>query len=104
MKLWSTALTVNNVSFARVHINRGIFQGDSLSPLLFIMCLTPLSDILNCTGKGFHISGSSSVVRHLVYMDDLKLYGRSQAEIESLVHTSNLYFNDICMDIGAAKV
>ena len=36
-------------------------------------------------------------------MDDLKLYGHSQAEIESLVHTSNIYFNDICMDIGAAK-
>ena len=26
-----------------------------------------------------------------------------QAEIELLVHTSNIYFNDICMDIGAAK-
>ena len=55
MKLWSTTLTVNNVSFGKVHINRGIFQGGSLSPLLFIMCLAPLSDILNCTGKGFHI-------------------------------------------------
>ena len=37
------------------------------------MCLAPLSDILNRTGKGFHISGSSPVVSHLVYMDDLKL-------------------------------
>ena len=67
------------------------------------MCLTPLSDILNRTGKGFHISSSPSVVSHLVYMDDLKLYGRYQAEIESLVLTSNIYFYYICKDIGAAK-
>jgi len=36
-------------------------------------------------------------------MDDLKVYGRSQAEIESLVHTANIYFDDICMDISATK-
>jgi len=36
-------------------------------------------------------------------MDDLKLYGRSQAEVESLVHTANIYFDDIGMEIGAAK-
>jgi len=53
--------------------------------------------------KGYHLSYSPVTVNHLVYMDDLKLYGRSQAKIESLVHTSNIYFSDICIDIGAAK-
>ena len=66
MKLWSTTLNVNSVSFGRVHINRGIFQGDSLSPLLFIMCLAPLSDILNRAGKGFHFSGSPTIVSHFI--------------------------------------
>ena len=36
-------------------------------------------------------------------MDDLKLYVRSQAEIESLMHTANIYFDSICMDIDVAK-
>jgi len=67
------------------------------------MCLTPLSDILNCTGKGYCLSNSPVAVNHLVYMGDLKLYGCSQAEVESIVHTSNIYFSIICMDIGAAK-
>ena len=52
---------------------------------------------------GYHLSNPATVVNHLVYMDDLKLYGRSQAEIESLVHTANIYFDDVCMQIGAAK-
>jgi len=36
-------------------------------------------------------------------MDDVKLYSRSQQEIESLVHTVNIFFDDICMEIGADK-
>jgi len=36
-------------------------------------------------------------------MDDVKLYGRSKQEIESLVHTVNIFFDDICMQIGANK-
>ena len=79
MGLWSTKLTINNQVLGNVLINRGIFQGDSLSPLLFVMCLAPLSDILTDTQKGYHISNSATVINHLVYMDDLKLYGRSRA-------------------------
>ena len=88
-------MNVNDAPLGKVHINRGIFQGDSLSPLLFILYLAPLSDILKHTGKGYHLSNSHVAVKHLVYMDDLKLYGCSQAEIESLVHASNIYFSDI---------
>jgi len=36
-------------------------------------------------------------------MDDVKLYGRSQQEIESLVQTVSILFDDICMQIGANK-
>ena len=36
-------------------------------------------------------------------MDDIKLYGRSQQEIESLIRTVNIFFDEICMSIGAAK-
>ena len=42
-------------------------------------------------------------INHLVYMDDVKLYGKSQQEIESLVHTVNIFFDGICMQIGVNK-
>ena len=35
-----------------MQIRRGIFQGDSLSPLLFFMALNPLSKELKRTGYG----------------------------------------------------
>uniref|UniRef100_A0A803SMP7 Reverse transcriptase domain-containing protein n=1 Tax=Anolis carolinensis TaxID=28377 RepID=A0A803SMP7_ANOCA len=46
MEHWKTELFVGNESYGLVNIRRGIFQGDSLSPLLFIIAMIPLSTIL----------------------------------------------------------
>ena len=46
MKQWNTELQYNGQKLTSVDINRGIFQGDTLSPLLFIITLIPLSIIL----------------------------------------------------------
>ena len=42
MKAWRVNLACNNESQGRVDIKQGIFHGDSLSPLLFVLCLIPL--------------------------------------------------------------
>jgi len=36
-------------------------------------------------------------------MDDVKLYNHSKHEIESLIYTVNVFFEDICMGIGTSK-
>ena len=46
MKQWKTELTSGNDKLCKIDIKRGIFQGDSLSPLLFVMCMMPLSTLL----------------------------------------------------------
>ena len=37
MRHWHTTIELNGASIANVKINRGMFQGDSLSPMLFVM-------------------------------------------------------------------
>ena len=41
MAQWKSELTSCGERLGHVHIRRGIFQGDSLSPLLFVLCVIP---------------------------------------------------------------
>ena len=43
---WKTMLTASDQNLETVQIRRGIFQGDSLSPLLFVMIMAPLTMLL----------------------------------------------------------
>ena len=43
---WKTVLTSGGTVLGQVDIKRGIFQGDSLSPLLFIVIMLPLTLVL----------------------------------------------------------
>ena len=49
MKNWRTTLMSNGQNQGDVNIRSGIFKGDSLAPLLFVVCLIPLSVILRKT-------------------------------------------------------
>ena len=59
-----------------LRIKQGIFQGDSLSPLLFCMASIPLSSQLNNTDYGYGILEAK--VCHLFYTDDLKLFAMNE--------------------------
>ena len=49
MVSWKTVLTFNGQVRDYVHIRRGIFQGDSLSPLLYVIAMIPMTTILRQT-------------------------------------------------------
>ena len=102
MKGWQTMLTAGSEELAKVNIKRGIFQGDSLSPLLFIIGLIPLSSILQKDPAGYQFN-SKVKVNHLLFMDDLKIYGRNEAETERLTNTVNIFTRDIGMEFGIDK-
>ena len=48
MKSWRVELISGEENLGEVNIRRGIFQGDSLSPLLFVVCVTTYTYIKRC--------------------------------------------------------
>ena len=101
MKTWETALESEGKQLARVSIRRGIFQGDSLSPLLFVMALVPMTLVLRDAPR--YVLKSKTKINHLLYMDDLKLYGKTKSDIESLISTVKFFSDDISMRFGLQK-
>ena len=105
MRLWNTNLgltradgTTNTDS---LRIKCGIFQGDSLSPLLFCISLIPSLIELNNAGYGYQLMGKSII--HLFYMDDLKLFARNDSELTGLLDTVKHFSDDIGMQFGLDK-
>ena len=74
MPLWKVKLTSNILNFGNVEIKREIFQGDSVSSLLFITGLIPLTLIIIKCKETYEFSNSKERIKHLMYMDNLKLY------------------------------
>jgi len=106
MRQWSTTLVLNHtegqLKSRPLNINSGIFQGDSLSPLLFCVALAPLSSLLNETGYGYN-TRSGEKINHLFYMDDLKTYAKNDKEQTGILHTVKTFSDDIRMEFGLEK-
>ena len=91
IKLWRVELTAGGRSLAETKIQRGIFQGDALSLLLFIIAMMPLNHILRKCTAGYKLSRSQEKINHLMYMDDIKLFAKNEKELETLKHTVRIY-------------
>ena len=96
MANWQTELTSCGESLVKVNIRRGIFQGDSLSPLLFVICMIPLTHVLR-KAKARYTLGGGEKINHLLFMDDLKLYGKTENEIKGLESTVEVFSQDRSM-------
>ncbi|XP_064214079.1 uncharacterized protein LOC135266755 [Tribolium castaneum] len=109
MKSWRTQLLVNNdrktsVKTNPIPIESGIFQGDSLSPILFIICLNPLSRLLQSSNLGYKLKGSSTQrLSHLLYVDDAKLYAENEQDLGKLLTITKTFSENIRMKFGYDK-
>ena len=93
-----------NEELVRVDIKRGIIQGDTLSPLVFVIGLIPLSHILQKVNAGYQLGkGQHKKINHLLFMYDLKLYGNSEKEAKRLTNTVRIFSKDIAMEFGISK-
>ena len=103
MKKWKLLLTSNGSELCEVDVNRGIFQGDSPSPLIFVIYLIPLCLLLRKAKASYQWGGKEFKLNHLLFMDDLKLFGKSDDQIDSLVQLVFTFSEDIGMEFGLKK-
>ena len=103
MKIWRVELTAGGRSLAETKIQRGVFQGDALSSLLFIIATMPLNHILRKCTAGYKLSRLQEKINHLMYIDDIKLFAKNEKELETLIHTVRIYSQDIGMEFGIGK-
>ena len=105
MSKWQTRLLLGHsngtLKSDPIKIKRGVFQGDSLSPLLFCLALLPLSNELNNTGYRYKIFVRT--INLLFHMDDLKLFAKNDQDLEGLSNTVKEFSNDIGMEFGLDK-
>ena len=99
----SVHLHLGKENLGVINILRGIFQGDSVSPLQFVISLIPLSLLLRGTSAGYQLSKEGPSINHRLYMDDLKLYGRSEGDLETLLSITTTFSDDIKMEFGIDK-
>lgn len=110
MSKWRTTIHLytssQEISTEYIEINRGIFQGDSLSMLWFCMGLNPLSNALNDTKLGIAIKcrgRSEFLLNHLLFVDDVKVFGSTHNQLSSLLQTLQFISRDIHMEFGIEK-
>ena len=103
MEKCKVMLCSGSSELCEVEIKHGIFQGDSLSPLVFVLAMIPLSLILRKAKAAYEFPESKEKINHLLFMDDLKLYSRSEKRLDSLVQTVRVFSEDIAMEFGIEK-
>ena len=103
MKEWSTMLTSCGEEVGEVKFSRGFFQGDSLSPLMFVIAMIPLTLVLRKMKASYKFNSNGEQINHLMFMDDIKLYAKNESGLDALVQSVRIVSNDIGMEFGVEK-
>ena len=94
MKRRMVELTCGAETLREVPIKREIFQGYVILPLLFVIAPIPLTHILRTTNPGYELR-TGETINHLLFMDDIKLYSKSEKALDSLIQTVRIFSDDI---------
>ena len=103
MEQWKLSLTSNGEDLGEVDVKIWIYQGDSLSPLLFVLSMVPLSLILRKVNTSHEWGKKEYKLNHLLFLDDLKLLPKSEEQMDTLVRTVHVFSTDIGMEFGMKK-
>ena len=102
---WKLSIRSGSEEILEKSVERGILQGDSLSPLLFVLCIDPLSRQLNGKHKKVNVSTESGmyITNHLLFVDDLKLMAESDEVLKMLMEETKEFFKTIGLEMNKDK-
>ena len=85
MTNWETELTAAGVKLGKSHIKQGIFQSIVTATVRHRYDPNHLST--TTVQQKYQFGEKGKKINHVLFMHDLKLYGKNDKELESLVHT-----------------
>ena len=102
---WKLSIRSGNDEILEKSVERGILQGDSLSPLLFVLCIDPLSRKLNGCHMKVNVPTETGmyVTNHLLFVDDLKLIAESDEVLMQLMKETKEFFKAVGLEMNKDK-
>ena len=103
MEQWKLMLCSGNSELGKVEIKGGIFQEESLSNLVFVLALSPISFIVRKAKVASVFWESKEKINNLLFMDDFKLHNWREKGLDSVVQTVRVFCEDVGIDFGMGK-
>jgi hypothetical protein len=104
MQKWSTRIFYDFPKKTRsIQIKNGIFQGDSLCPVLFCLALNPISIMIQDWNDGYKIKKANLIFTHSMFIDDIKIYSTTQEKLNDVIHHVKQALLDIGLYINEKK-
>ena len=107
--IWATRLVLiaetNTIESDVITYSKGVFQGDSLSVLLFVLAINPLSFLLQSRNGYLCGAPNERVIpfNHLFFVDDLKLFSSTIDQMKLLLDVVTTFSKGIGMTFGQSK-
>ncbi|KAG0438663.1 Retrovirus-related Pol polyprotein from type-2 retrotransposable element R2DM [Dictyocoela muelleri] len=104
--MWASSLQYKGENLGKIFFERGIPQGDSLSPLFFALIMEYITLSLtqrNIPPLNIEIDNEKINLNHLLYMDDIKLYSKNDNELMEILETSKNSLAKIGMNLNINK-
>ena len=101
MQQWRLSLTANGEDLREVNVKRRDIPGRQ--SITIVLNVVPLSLILKKVNACYKWGKSECKLNYVLFMDDLKLYAKSEGQTNTLVRTVHVFSTDIGMEFGIKK-